>query len=192
MNKQILIFLVVLMVLSLGLFFKSKNKNKERSFFNFSQNDVAAFQINYFTQALYFQKNSEGTWVVKKIKNELMKEIETKQKESLFEETLFKSANSSQVETALTHLMQIQKSKAISNGQTNLKEFEINKHSLHVIFYNTDQKVLDKLYVGKAGPEPMSSFVSRGAGQPVYLTTQNLNLFLNQDESKWFEAGVAK
>lgn len=192
MKKQILFFLAVLIILVGAYFFKNKNNNKAGSLLNVSFESIASFQINYFTQAVLFKKTTEGTWLVRKTKNELIREIEAKNKEQLFEETLFQTANSPEVSKVLTLLLLIKKQNAVATNRSHLAEFKINPHSLHVVLFDQNQKSLAKLFVGKVGPEPMSSFVKLDGDPNVYLARQNFNGLLNQEYSQWLAAGVAK
>lgn len=176
---------------------------------SFHQDEVAAFQINNFAEGYRFEKTDAG-WNVKRVPTELKKSLAENNENCegsageliqdpsdpaklsggdcvlpLAEESV-QMADPVKVTRLLTHLFLIRVSEPIATSPDAASLFHINPHSLHIIFYSDRNEELGRLYVGKQGPDLMSSFVKRGDEPAVYLVEKNLHGLILLPFEEWF------
>lgn len=185
---KILLLIFLVLVASVWIFVRPFSDNADRAeeaqpLFAFAQQDVAAFQINHFISGLFFKKDGQG-WLVKRVKNELAKSVEAKEgKAGIKEDTVFSKADPVAVAKALTVLFLLKIGEPVAAKPEKLPLFQINRHALHLIFFNAEGKELGRLHIGKEGPDLFSSFIKKPASDAVYLADQNLRgLFLRNFE----------
>jgi hypothetical protein len=195
MTKHLKALLLAFLVLAaLVFFFANPLRNGEdvvssRSLFNFKTEDVAGFQINNFVSGLDFKKDGE-TWLVKRIKNKLAQELEAKAgdgKAVTEEDKEYVRAKALTIAKFLPHLTTLTVDEPIAKLTDKPGLFEINEHSLHVIFFDKNKKELGKLYIGKQGPDLFSSFVKNGHSDDVYLVEENLRTLTLKEYEDWAE-----
>jgi len=190
MKKQIKILTIILIILVIGFFVvngvgdRPQNHEKEQ-FFGFVQDDVASFQINSFTLGLLFKKVQDD-WRVKRVRNELARSLEKKSGAKIGEEDKeFVDANSVEVAKSITYLAELKKLEPIATQSKLPATFEINDFSLHVIFYDKEGQELDRLYIGKTGPDPFTSFIKKKGSPDVYLARQDFGELLIRNYEDW-------
>lgn len=195
MNKHLKALLLAFLTLAVLVFFFAnplKNGNEmtpPKPLFTFKTKDVAGFQINNFVSGLDFKKDGE-TWLVKRVKNKLAKELEAKAgdgKSVTEEDKDYARANALVLAKFLPHLTSLTVSEPIAKLSDKPGLFEINEHSLHVIFRNKNGRELGRLYIGKQGPDLFSSFVKRGDSDDVYLVEENLKTLTLKEYEDWVE-----
>lgn len=192
MTRQIKILLVILALLLLGVFAilyqqKILQKPKNNPLFSFTEDQIDSFRINHFTMGLLFQKKDQE-WTVKRIKTDLTTQLEEKTKENIgITDEAPQIAKTDEVDRILSELIKIKKTEPVSVLANEPAVFEINEHSLHVIFYDKQGKELDRLFVGKEGPDPASSFVKKANASEVYLAPQNFRSFLLKNFEEWLK-----
>lgn len=153
----------------------------------FKQDQIAAFEINNFTESFYFKK-TDGSWELKRGPSLLAKSIAEKEENRdvlIPTEGSFQKADPVAVTKLLTPLLLLEVSEAIATSRDAAKTFQINPHSLHVIFFDGSGKQLARLNVGKQGPDLMSSFVQKDAENAVYLVEKNLPGLILQPFEAW-------
>ena len=192
MNKQAVVLASMLALLLAAVFFVNQARNSseksalEASLLGVAQDDVAAFEINNFTEGLYFKKHGDA-WLVKPVKTELAKAIEADanagQQQADAKEAV--AADPVKVSTLLTNLSLLKSAEPVATEKESVGKFQINEHSLHIILYDRDNKELGRLYVGKTGPDFMSTFVKRGDSDAVYLVQENLQGIMNYHYEQW-------
>lgn len=190
MKRQISILAGVLMALLIILIIVrvkdyDANKIQKRDLFSFHQDDVTSFQVDHFTTGILFKKFGDE-WKIKRVETELSEELKKETNNGPGEtDEDFVSANSVEVAKVLTYLCHIKVGEPIAkqNSETNL--YQINKHSLHVIFLDRNDQELDRLYIGKQGPEMFTSFIKKSDSDFVYLTEQNYRLMLMREYNEW-------
>lgn len=195
MNTHLKVLLAAFFVLAALVFFFAnplRNGNEmppAKPLFTFKTEDVAGFQINNFVSGFDFKKDGE-TWFVKRVKNQLAKELEAKAgdgKSVTEEDKDYTRANALVLAKFLPHLTSLTVSESIAKLSDKPGLFEINEHSLHVIFRDKDARELGKLYIGKQGPDLFSSFVKRGDSDDVYLVEENLRTLTLKEFEEWVE-----
>lgn len=190
MNKKLLIqlALVFALFLALALWVTKKEQGAEvykKNLFAFSLEDVDSFQINHFATGVLF-KRAEGEWQVMRVTNELAKELKEKMSDGLPNvDTDFVRANSAEVAKVLAYLLQTQVTEPVAARTKDFATFQINPHSLHVIFYDKSGTDLARLHVGKQGPDMFTSFVKKGDSDGIYLVEQNFQLLLMRPYEQW-------
>lgn len=190
MNKKLLIqlSLVFAVLLALALWTTKSRQGAEsqkKNLFLFTLENVDSFQINHFATGFLF-KRAEGEWQIKRIENNLAKELKEKMSDGLPDvDKDFMRANSGEVAKVLAYLLQIQVTEPIAMHTKDFTTFQINPHSLHVIFYDKQSKELDRLHVGKQGPDMFTSFVKKGSSDSIYLVEQNFQLLLMRPHEQW-------
>lgn len=188
MNKQIKILVLIFISLLFAIVWTQWPENKKDTFFfNFNQEKVASFQINYFTTGLHFKKD-QGRWLIRETLPPLAQKIEIKEGKDLFKEQKdYQVANSQEVSKAITYLLSLKNLKPISTTTTQNAVFQINPHSLHVVLFDKDNKELDRIYIGKSGPDPMTSFIKRKEPPEVYLANQDFRLLFFRTKEQWIK-----
>ena len=146
---------------------------------NFAVDDVTAFQINSFTEGLLFKKQGEG-WTVQKTSTKLSQNIGQKQ-----EDAPVIRADSVKVAQFLTRFDLMHLQEPVATNQDSAKTFQINPHSLHVIFYAKNGKVLEKVFVGKPGPGALSTYLKRSKSNSVFLVQEQLHPIMLQSLKDW-------
>ena len=161
---------------------------KTKRVYAFEQKQVESFKINHFTQSYLFKK-LDGLWQIKRAENQLTKKItddkKAKGKVSKKDKPKFEEANSLEVTKALTYLINLEVREPIATATKKENIFEINPYALHVIFYDGEQNELGRLYIGKQGPDLMSSYVSEKSLGAVYLVEENFKLMLLREYEEW-------
>lgn len=149
------------------------------------QDDVRAFQINNFTEGYHFKKMDIG-WSVKRVETPLVQKIRAEDSKALVPPTMPEQpADAMAVSRFLTHLFLLEVTEPIATGIEAVAKFQINEHSSHVIFFDEKGKELTKLFVGKQGPDFMSSFVRRGDENAIYLVEKNLHTLMLLPFEDW-------
>jgi hypothetical protein len=192
MNRHLKTLLLAFLVLAALVFFfanplKNEPESEPKSLFSFKTEDVAGFQINNFVSGLDFKKDDE-TWFVRRIRNKLAQELEAKAgdgKSVTEEDKDYTLAKALVLAKFLPHLTSITVGEPIAKLTDKPGLFEINEHSLHVIFRDKDQKELGTLYIGKQGPDLFSSFVKSGHSDDVYLVEENLRTLTLKEYEDW-------
>lgn len=194
MNKHLKVLLVAFLLLTALVFFFANPLQNESSLepkplFNFKTTDIAGFQINNFVSGLDFKKDGE-TWLVKRIKNKLAQALEAKAddgKSVTEEDKDYARANALVIAKFLPHLTALTVGEPIAKLADQPGLFEINEHSLHVIFRDKDGHELDTIFIGKQGPDLFSSFVKKGNSDDVYLVEENLRTLTLKEYEDWVE-----
>ena len=160
-----------------------------------TQDDVAAFQINNFADSYHFQKAPDG-WFINRVTNELARSLDqdagaAKQTMPSNDE-LLQMADPVAVTQLLTHLLLLETPEPIATRSNVAQIFQINPFSLHIVFYDEKGIELDRLFVGKQGPDLMSSFVKRGGSDAVYLVDQNLQGLMLKSFEDWLVKAEVK
>lgn len=192
MRDQVRVLIGIFVVLMALVAIKSNRDRKINflqshppHFFKFKMDDVQSFQINHFISGIFFQRK-DGLWQVKHVKNELALQIEAKGEGGFAEEDSdFKPADSTEVAKVLTYLCELRGLSPVATGGDVSKIFEINLHSLHVIFFDKDGKELDRLFIGKDGADHYSSYIKRPDSNQIYLAEQNFRLLLQRNFEEW-------
>ncbi|OVE80984.1 hypothetical protein BVY03_04820 [bacterium K02(2017)] len=163
----------------------SPSKAKAR-FFKFDTQQIASFQINNFTLGQLFKKDKEGAWLIKEVTNNLTDSIKTPTKTPQNKlPNQFQQANSTSVAKALAYLTSLTNPEVISDQRAKAELYKINSHSLHIVLYDKKGAVLDKIYIGKDGPNPMTSFLKKPDSNKVYLARQNFRLLFFRNFDDW-------
>ncbi|MBF0106644.1 MAG: DUF4340 domain-containing protein [Deltaproteobacteria bacterium] len=191
-TKEIKILTLFSALLLAGIFashfFKKIPQDQRDRFFNFDQGQVFAFQVNHFTTAHFFKKEASGSWLIKQVENQLAREIKQKTGTAAArEDTEFKQADSAEVSKALTYLIELKNLNPVSTEKNKPGLFEINDHSLHVVLFDREQKILDKIYIGKNGPDPLTSFLKRQNSDNIYLADQDFRLLFFRNYNDWLD-----
>lgn len=215
MKRQIAVLLSVLSVL-IAVIFSLRHAGDgnptgaKRALFDLPEDGIAAVEINHFTQGFYFKKDG-GDWTVKRVKTELANSIEKKNggtPDDAAGKAVSKPQNAAEtaetpekadpvkLSSLLTNLETLEIGEPVATEKESVGQFQINPHSLHVILYGGDGKELGRLYVGKMGPDFMSSFVKKGDSDAVYLVDENLGGLMNYSYEDWLlpeqkDGGVA-
>lgn len=198
MNKQIKIMSVVFILLGIIVFVLSGNSVKKeesgtvkKRFFEFTQAQIQSFQINDFTQGLLFKKKEDGEWLVKRVPTELTRQLE-EQADAKTEEfdKEFKPADAVKVAQALTHLMELKNLEPVATKAVEPGVYQINPHTLHMIFFDGSEKELGRIFVGKQGPDPFTSFIKKGDSDFVYLADQDFRHLLGKKYKDWLKGGT--
>ncbi|MBU0506531.1 MAG: DUF4340 domain-containing protein [bacterium] len=189
MQKQIIILFILAFALGIGLFFVLRNPASEikqrDAFMSFEQDSVYSFEVNHFTLGMLFKK-IDGVWHVKRIKNELVQRLEKEKGVSLLEEDNdFSLANIEYVSKAITYLFALPALHPISKGGGDPAQFEINEHSLHIKLYDIDNREIERISVGKTGPDIMSSFIKRAGSKEVFLAQQDFRQLFLKGFEEW-------
>lgn len=192
MNSQSKILAVLFGVLVVLIFttqfneiFGNKNGKETGQLFEFALEDVESFRVNNFTLGLLFERRGDD-WFVKRVGNDLTKDLEKKADAKIVEEDEeFKKAQSHKVAKALTYLVTLPKVKPISTKKSEHKTYEINPFSLHVILYDKNHQVLDRVDIGKTGPDPFTSFLSKHEQEDVYLVPQDFRALFLRPFASW-------
>lgn len=161
---------------------------------SFRQNQIAAFEINIFTEGYHFKKTSDG-WEIQRGPTPLAKSIaeQAKNKDAIIPaEGPFQKADPVAVTKLLTHLLLLEVTEPIATSSDAAKTFQINPHSLHVVFFDDNRNELARLHVGKQGPDLMSSFVQKGGGNAVYLVEKNLHGLILLPFEDWLFKDTSK
>jgi len=192
MNTQIKILSAIFVILVLGVVVfwgndSGPSKTQDKKFLNFDQDQVDSFQINNFTVSFLFQKNGDA-WKIKRVKNDLTKRLEKKAGATIGDvDKDFTDANSVEVAKSLTYLSEIKNLNPISTQAKLAGTFEINDYSLHAIFFDKDGKELDRVYIGKSGPDPFTSFLKKTDSPNVYLADQDFRALLLRNYGDWLQ-----
>jgi hypothetical protein len=189
MQKQIIILFLLALVLSFGLFLVLKGSGTQTrqrdAFMSFNQERVYSFEVNHFTLGYLFRK-IDGVWHVKRIKNDLVQRLEKEKSVSLLkEDDTFSLANLERVSRAITYLFALPDLSPISKGGGDPAMFEINDHSLHVIFYGIDNLEIERISIGKTGPDMMSSFIKRSGSKEIFLAQQDFRQLFLKSFEEW-------
>lgn len=190
MNKKLVVplSLVFVLLLALALWVTKKEQGAEaqkKNLFSFTLEDVNSFQVNQFATGILF-KRAGGEWQVMRVENDLAKELKEKMSDGLPEaDKDFTRANSAEIAKVLAYLLQIQVTEPVAEHTKDFATFQINPHSLHVIFFDKDGKELGRLHVGKQGPDMFTSFVKKHDSDGVYLVEQNFQLLLMRPYEQW-------
>lgn len=181
-----IIFTTVIAVL--GMYEKLQNnpdKSSEHSFINVKLDDIEAFEVHQFAEALRFEKK-DNTWHVKKILSKLAQSLLKKEGKTIGEEdkefTVIKNLEATK---ALTYLTELKVGEAISTAQTAPDVFQMNPYSLQIQLYDKDNKLLNTVFIGKTAPDPMTSFVRRNTDTEVYLANQDFRLLFLRTKEEW-------
>lgn len=163
----------------------SKGTSSQDYFFGFKIDDIQQVDVNHFVNGMRFKK-IDGAWQIRKYKNQLAEKIENQNGEALQGiQTEFVPAKSSEMAKALSYFVEMPKLAPIAKENPDLKEFEINEYSLHVIFYDKNGNVLDKIYIGKHGPDVFSVYLKRASAPEVYLARQNFRDLIFRPYQDW-------
>lgn len=157
-----------------------------RALFNLPEDGAAALEIVNFTQGVYLKKDGED-WTVKRVATELSESITESPKglATIDAGAAPEKADPVKVTELLTHLKTLKAFEPVATEKESVGKFQINPHSLHVILYDANEKELGRLYVGKMGPDFMSSFVKKGDSDAIYLVDENLGGFMNSPYEDW-------
>lgn len=219
MKRQAIVLSSILAILLLAVFFVRRSHNvneggQQKKLFNLESDSIAAFEINQFTQGLYFSKEGEN-WVVQKLKTDLTESIEAESETSPTtpkKKKVGKSPDTNEspvpadpvkISSLLANLTTLKTGEPVATEKVSVSKFQINPHSLHAILYGKDGRELDRFYVGKMGPDFMSSFVKKGAfgtgsaqENLVYLVNENLQGLMSYSYEQWLlpenTDGIAK
>lgn len=192
MQKNLVILALVFGVLLAAFLVYNRNLNdlgvKPKSEFLLTalkQDEVTAFQINNFTEGYYFKKVDTG-WSVKRVETPLVQKIRTEDSAALVPPTTpEQQADAMAVSRLLTHLFLLEVTEPIATGSGAVAKFQINEHSPHVVFFDAQGKTLARIFVGKQGPDFMSSFVRRGDENAIYLVEKNLHTLMLLPFEDW-------
>jgi hypothetical protein len=193
MKRQMIVFVSVLAILIAVIFLIRFSNERDRgkaprALFDLPEDGIAAMEIVNFTQGFYFKKDV-GDWTVKKVKTELSASITESTKTlgavDAVPEGTPEKADPVKISELLTHLKTLKAGEPVATEKESVGKFQINPHSLHVILYATDGKESGRLYVGKMGPDFMSSFVKKGDSDAVYLVDENLGGFMSYPYEEW-------
>lgn len=190
MSRQLKILLPIFIVLvscALLLFWQQRQEHKPKgvAFWAFPQEQIQSFQINHFTLGLHFKKDDDKWWVKQNIPP-LAQNIEIKEGKKLFtEDKTYQQANSQEISKALTYLLTLKDLKPISTSETAPSLYEINSHSLHVILFDKNHLERGRIYIGKSGPDPMTSFIKKKDSPHVYLANQDFKRLFFRKKEDW-------
>lgn len=192
MQKNLVILALIFGILLAAFLVYNRNLNelgvKSKSGFLLTalkQDDVTSFQINNFTEGYHFKKGDTG-WSVKRVETPLVQKIRTENIDALVPPTTQEQqADTMAVSRLLTHLFLLEVTEPIATGSGAVAKFQINEHSPHVVFFDKRGKALTRLFVGKQGPDFMSSFVRRGDEDAIYLVEKNLHTLMLLPFEDW-------
>lgn len=191
MKKQISILAAILAVLAAAILLVPDSRDhfvefESKPLFSFSQDGIAAFQINNFLQSYYFKKDGDK-WGFKRVQNDLAKSVLAKDPTAPVPsgEEEFAEADPVKVVRLLTHLTTLTVGQPVASEKGSATDFQINDNSLHVILFDNDDKELGRLFVGKQAADFLSSFVRRNRENDIYLVSENLGGLLLSPYEEW-------
>lgn len=200
MTKQIKTLFVVFVVLAGAAYFFANPFGADpalsahRALFDFKSDDVGAFKIANFMEGFEFKRDGD-VWLVKAAPTELSNSIAASDNdatpakgEKSAKDTgstdgveqadaaseAFAKADPVKIASLLTNITELKTSEPIASeaGARNL--FQINPHSLSVMLYDKQGAELAQLFIGKNGPDFMSTYVARGDENDVFLVAENI------------------
>lgn len=192
--KKLIQGLLILFVILAGLAYSLNRFNvpqktpAKQKYFSFNTSDVHSFQLNHFVSGLWFEKNKDDVWMVRRFKNVLAEKLEKEAGAKLTEiDESPIEANPKTVATVLTYLTELTVSQSITSNQSkaDLRRFKFTPHGLHVIFFDQNQKELGRLEIGKSGPDPLTCFIKSPGNSSIYLVEQDFNQLLIREFSDW-------
>ncbi len=192
MSKHIITLFVIFAagLVALGFFeqFQIKStKHSDHPFINVKLDDVHAFEVHQFAEALRFEKNN-NTWSVKKILSKLAQSILKKEGKTIGDEDKeFSVLKNLEATKALTYLTELKVGEPISTAETSPDIFQMNPYSLQVQLIGKDNQLLDTVFIGKSAPDPMTSFVRRNNDTEVYLANQDFRLLFLRTKEEWLQ-----
>lgn len=192
MKRHLTTLVAILVVLGvlIFLFSDSQNLNKTHAndpLFGFTKNDIAAFQVNNFLQGYAFQKDSDS-WTIQRVQNDMTKSLMAsgKMEQAIStEDATGKPVDLVKVTSLLTHLTTLTIGEPIASEPASAAHFQINQYSPHVILFDKSGKELGRLYIGKPGPEVMTTYVKRNAENDVYLVDESMSGLLLYPYEDW-------
>jgi len=188
MKKEIKILSAVLLVLAsivTMLFLQDKETETMARFVDFTIEDVHSFKVSHFTQASIFQRHDTDGWQIKRIKSALAEKLEKDGQSVATVDENFKPVKTDLVAKALTYMTELEGSEPIATVNDELATYEINDYSLHVVFLNKEGKELETVYIGKHGPEALSTFIKKKDSRNIYLARQNFRDLYFRDVNDW-------
>ncbi len=184
MKKKLKILLVIFLILGVAVLLdlnmsRTDSVDTSRPLVKATLHDIDSFAVNNFTMGLLFKKSGEA-WQVKLEPNALTLDLQKKAGAPIEgTQSEFVEANPVAIAKALTELTEQKIDKPIAALHQKPAAFEINEFSLHVILYDKEGQELDRVWIGKHGPDLFTNFVKKKDSDDVYLVRQNLrDLFL--------------
>jgi hypothetical protein len=195
----ILIIVIVCVVLfeklSSGPFDSKKASGKDAHFFpGYSIDNCSAFMVTDKSGSVKL-KQKGGTWVVSPVENE----AEEEESASIIEEDKGKDtdsgypADSSSVATALDKITKLKKDELISTNPEKQSVLEVDtvKGTL-VEVWDSQNKSLGKVIIGKNGPDWNSHFVRQMGTNDVYRVGESVKYSFFTDEKRWRDKTIIK
>lgn len=201
MKRQILALAALAAVLLFGAYFVHRASNEkeqgvaQRNLFDLPENGIVSVEIANFTQGYSFEKKG-ADWFVTQMKTELAKSIEAdnavkdaktsaEKAETAKESDQPVKADPVKLTSLLTSLQTLKIGEPVATEKDSVGKFQINQHSMRVTLYGEGRKELGRLYVGKIGPNFMSTYVKKNDADAVYLVEENLQGLLNYSYEQW-------
>lgn len=154
----------------------------KKKLLTFSWEELHAFDINHFTEGLRFTKQNDGRWFVQVIETDLQKQIAAQPAAT----QIPKLANREKITAFLTELALIDIGEPVATN-TAPAVFHINPQSLHIVFYGPNQEILQKLFIGKKGSDPFSTYVMPTAANDVYWVEKDVRTQTLQPIDTWLD-----
>lgn len=187
MNKRILIlFFVVVFLGTIIVLFENpstlKYQSKDGSSFypQLKKENIQVIEINYFIQGTRLEKNSQGQWYVSEFQNDFVKQMKTK-----IPPTEKFLADPNFVDQAIAVFLDLKKGEPVSVNPEKQGLFQLQDRGLNVALRDEKGNKLAKLYIGKQGPDPFSTFVRDEGSNEVYLINQYLFSIFNRTLDDW-------
>lgn len=191
MKKQASILAAILAILAAAILLVPDPRDhfvesESKPLFSFSQDEIAAFQINNFLQSSYFKKDGDK-WILKHVQNDLAKSVLAKDPTAPVpsDKEEFAEADPVKVVRLLTHLTTLTVGQPVATEKGSATDFQINENSLHVILFGKDGEELGRLFIGKQASDFLSSFVRRNHENDIYLVSENLGGVLLSPYEEW-------
>lgn len=187
MIKKIIILFILTVLLATLLFVTRKNSTlsvpNPHFFSDFSASDVISLDIDYFVAGITLKK-AEANWTVADRKTQLQIQLEAQGKSPPQINNDISPANQDFVDQALNALLNLTQETLISTNVEKQGLFELTDAALSVTL-TTKAGLSKKLFVGKEGPSPYTTYVREANSQAVYLVSESLAGLLNRPLDEW-------
>jgi len=175
-NKQLLILLGIFVVLLVVVFisknpFSKYEKTAESGslFPNFNKDNIAKIETIKSENKTVLIKNA-GKWLVKTMDNY--------------------PADQEEVEKLIDKVAEFETSQLISKNPEKQSIFEVDNSGLEAKLYNSSGELLADFFVGKNGPDFMSTYVRKADSDKVYLVDGYLKSIFDKGERTWKDRSI--
>ena len=209
MNKKIITLLIIILALGGVVLvfdnpFQAQFRQAENKLFfpNLKIENLAAIEISYFTQGVRLEKTPgaqglDGPWMVKNMPTDLTKKIESQSdndsKSQVTRDNLRSTddgvpyeADPDKVQALLEQLVSLQHGAPSTSDPAKQEGFDLSETRAHqILLRDKDDKEMAKIFVGKQGPDPFSTFVRLPDNNDIYLIDDYLPRYFSFPTEEW-------